>query len=202
MSLVNILPSQGRCIHCFVGLEEEKQLVCETCYHHPAPYKRVACAVEYASPAGTLVRELKYKGRVDFAKTLASFMVIQIGKLEWPLPDLIVPAPQTFIRRFERGYNQSALIAKHMGQMLNIETKEILKRKIGGFSQNKLSKAQREELSEDLFSYKETEEISGKTILLIDDVLTTSSTLRCSAKALKEGFPKAIYALCFCIAEK
>ncbi len=198
---LELLNPEYRCVHCF-SLLEEKKMLCENCAQQKAPYKRVASVFEYLSPAGSLVKALKYQSRVDFAKTLAAFMVIQFEQLGWPRPELIVPAPQTWLRSLERGFNQSKLIAEHMSEMLEIEMQDVLKRKAGGFSQNKLSKEARKDLDESLFTLKKNADLSDKVILLIDDVMTTSSTIRCCGKALQEGLPKSIYALTFCFAEK
>ncbi len=196
-----LLDPLGKCLHCFTHLEDNKPL-CDNCFQNPAPYKRAASVFDYQGPASSLIKALKYQSRTDYAKDVAAFMVMQLENLKWPLPDIIIPVPQTTLRKIERGFNQSALIANHLAQMLNIETLEVLKRKSGGFSQSSLSKAQREELSKDLFYCREQTDLSGKIALLIDDVLTTSTTLRCCAAALKEVFPKSIYVLTFCHAEK
>ena len=74
----------------------------------------------------------------------------------------------------------------------------VLKRKSGDYSQAGLSKKQRMDLKGETFIFKTGHDLEDKVILLIDDVMTTGSTLRRCAEALQGGHPKSIYALVLC----
>jgi competence protein ComFC len=160
---------------------------------------RSAAAFDYFGPAATLVQQLKFARRVFLAKEIAAFLVIQLFRLGWPLPDLLVPVPQSWIRRLSRGFNQSQLIAQEMGALLNRPSVDLLKRRSGDFAQVGLDRQQREALSAQAFSWKRAFDLSDQTVLLIDDVMTTGRTLGCSAEILQESFPKAIYGLTCCL---
>lgn len=125
-------------------------------------------------------------------------MAYQFLQLEWPKPDLIVPIPLTFTHQLSRGYNQSLLLAEELGKILDIPVKSILKRKFGDYSQAGLSFKQRVALAENTFSLKDKNSIQDLTILLIDDVVTTGTTLKLAAEALQEGFPSHIYGMTLC----
>ncbi len=166
-----------------------------------SPFKWVASAFEFTGVAASLIHQLKFVGRRELAKDLASWMVIQFVRQNIPLPDLIVPVPQSFARKLSRGYNQSFLIAQEIGELLERPVKDLLKRKSGEFPQRALSKTAREISLSHSFSWKSPCDISDKTVLLVDDVMTTGSTLYQCGRVLQEGFPAALYALTFCSAE-
>ena len=79
---------------------------------------------------------------------MAAFLVAQLDRLGWPMPDAIIPVPLSFGRWLERGYNQSALLADEMGALLQCPVWNALKRKSGDFSQAALSLEQRKALME------------------------------------------------------
>jgi ComF family protein len=198
--LLTLLSSEGRCRGCFTLLEEKNK--CPQCDQKVACFKRAA-ALDYFGPAATLVQRLKFANRPHLAKDLAAFMVVQLFRLGWPTPDLLIPVPQPFTRFLVRGYNQSELLAKEMGQLLNREVKNLLKRRSGDFPQMGQERSQREKLSQAAFFWKKKnscEQVVGKTVLLIDDVMTTGTTLRQTASLLQEAGPAALYALAACLA--
>ncbi len=193
-----MLPMEGRCRRCFAQKDEG---VCQACRKRGSPFKCMAAAFEYAGPAATLVQQLKFGRRRELAKDLAAWMAIQFLRLEVPLPDLIVPVPQPLVRTLMRGYSQSLLLAKELGAILDRPVHDLLKKRSGDFPQTGMTRAQRESLAPDAISWKRHCSISDKVVLLVDDVMTTGSTLRLSGRTLEEGFPAALYALTSCITE-
>lgn len=186
LTYLTLIEPEGRCPFCFG----------ESCKECKEPWGRVAAACDEIGPAATLLYQLKQSDSPYLAKGAGALMATQFLKMEWPFPDLIVPVPLAPTRLYERGYNQSYLLAKVVGEILDRPVVELLKRRSGDFSQGGLSKRQREALDGENFILKEGGK--GKTVLLIDDLIMTGSTLRCSAEALWEGEPKAIYGLVFC----
>jgi ComF family protein len=160
--------------------------------------KRIAAAFDYDGPAATLVKQLKYGGQPYLAEGAGSFLTAQFIRLEWPLPDFIIPMPMAPLRRFERGYNQSQLLAEVIGRLINRPVLNILKRASGDFSQAGLSHKQRLQLSENAITLKSNEQLRDACLLLVDDVMTTGSTLQRCAKALAGGYPESIYAITVC----
>jgi competence protein ComFC len=193
LNLLELIESSERCPVCFASRGSE----IHTCTHSTF---RHAAAFDYFGPAAALVRELKYSGRVDLAAPLAGYMGVQFSRLNWPLPDVIVPVPISFFRFLSRGYNQSTLLANHLGQILDRPVENILKRKSGDFSQSSLDKTHREQLSSHSFFWKKGADVADKVVLLIDDVATTKTTLSHCVALLREGFPRSVYALTVCIA--
>jgi predicted amidophosphoribosyltransferase len=100
-----------------------------------------------------------------------------------------------------RGYNQSALIAQEIARLLERPCLDLLKKRSGDFPQTGLSREQRESLTSDAITWKKHHPISDKIVLLVDDVMTTGSTLRRCTETLQEAYPQAIYALAFCCSD-
>lgn len=155
-----------------------------------------AAAFEYLGPVQTLVKELKYSGQWYLAKTAAAFMLLQIERLAWDKPDLIIPIPQPFLKKMLRGYNQSGLIAKELADLLDVPVIDALKRQSGNYSQASLSIEQRLQLNPTTIQLR-TCDVEDKTVLIIDDVMTTGTTMRLCAETLLQGYPKKLYGLAF-----
>lgn len=103
--------------------------------------------------------------------------------------DIIIPVPLHHSRQRKRGYNQSELIGRAMAGTLNIPLhSDCLKRSRNTKSQTKLNIHQRLENVSNAFVVTNVDEIHGKSILLIDDVITTGSTINaCAAQLIRHG---------------
>ncbi len=179
-----------RCPYCFA--ENDGRRPCPDCVRKKRWYIRIASAIDYLGPTQTLVKKLKY-GRMPFlAKTAAAFMLMQHERLGWERPDVIVPVPR---RLWFQGTNHAALIAQGLADHFKVKMRPLVVREAGDFSQARLTKVQRERLISAHFFLKKKEGVSGKRVLLVDDVMTTGTTLLHTAEALREGIPKEIYAL-------
>jgi ComF family protein len=128
-------------------------------------------------------------------------MAMQFIDLGWPIPDLIVPVPISWTHWLGRGYNQSLLLAEVISSILGSPVKDIIKRQSGDYSQAGLSRSSRLKLSKGNFSLKPNADVADRVVLLIDDVMTTGSTLRRCAEQLLIQCPREIYALTLCCAE-
>lgn len=114
--------------------------------------------------------------------------------LDWPL-DVVVPIPLGKKRRQERGYNQVDLIARPFSLALGLDYKPAaLKRHRETNSQVGLSAVERRVNMQNAF-VANTSLVRGKTVLVMDDVSTTGSTLSSSADALYQSGAKDVFAL-------
>jgi ComF family protein len=197
-SLLELIDPQERCPTCFNLLPEELSLLCHHCLQYPSLYFRMAAAFDYDGPAAALVKRLKYANQPYLALGMAAFLVAQFDRLQWPFPDAIVPVPLSFTHWLERGYNQSALLAEEMGKLLQCPVWYVLKRQSGDYSQAALNLEQRKALDGRRFHLNLTYSLQGKVLLVIDDVMTSGSTLRHCAETLGAGYPASLYALTFC----
>ncbi|MBC8464745.1 MAG: ComF family protein [Bacteroidetes bacterium] len=134
----------------------------------------------------TLMHQLKYGRQQEiglyFGKELGKALFEQKGFI---LPDLIVPVPLHWKKEKTRGYNQCQLICEGLSNKLNIPVvSNILFRKVHSESQTKKKRFQRWENVEEIFGINEGSVLIGKHILLIDDIVTTGSTLEACVQTL------------------
>ena len=158
---------------------------------------RAASSWLYFKPEGavqSLMHELKYQEN----KKLGIWLGREFGKQLASSPfseklDIIIPVPLHKKKERIRGYNQSTLLAKGLSASLNIPFNvEALVRTRHTDSQTKKSREERVNNIEGAFSVKSPQELVNKNILLVDDVVTTGSTIIECAKTLEKANPQSI----------
>lgn len=197
-TLFEILPKEHHCRHCFKEIGITTHRICSDCRFMDQPLTQIAAACTYQGPAATMVRKMKYGNLPWLSKSAAAFMAIQWVTLDWPMPDYIIPVPCHWIRRWDRGYNQAELIAVELGKILGVPVALNLKRRVGGFSQAGLSREERLQLKHECFYMRGKPNLEDKTVLLVDDVMTTGTTMKICAEVINSQFTKDIYGLSFC----
>jgi ComF family protein len=150
-----------------------------------------AMSLLYFTPASivqNLIHQVKYKGQEKLAIYLGKLM----GRALLSAPrfheiDLILPLPLFKNREKQRGYNQSALLGRGIAEVMGIPVNEkALKRVKSSSSQTRKSREERWENVEGLFTLSDPDPLENKSILLVDDVMTTGATLdACSSPLLK-----------------
>ncbi|MFI5344014.1 MAG: ComF family protein [Chlamydiales bacterium] len=197
-SLLELINPEERCPVCFDLQKSHSTHECRSCRGQPSLLYRIGAAFDYIGPAATLIKKLKYANQPHLARGLAAFLIAQYDQLDWPLPDAFIPVPLSFSHWLERGYNQSSLIAEEMGRLLGLPVWHALKRRSGDFSQAGLTLAQRKELNGQPFKLRKKYSLQNRTFILIDDVMTSGTTLRKCAECLMEASPACVYALTVC----
>lgn len=139
------------------------------------------------------VQAFKYEGAVDLAAPLAQRLVVALRSTVWQV-DAVVPVPLFADREADRGYNQSSLLSHHVSAATGIRSRAGCLRRVRNTNQQALlSVADRRENVRDAF--EANEDARGLSILLVDDVITTGSTLRECAIALREHGAIAVYGI-------
>ena len=143
--------------------------------------------------------EKKFNVGIFLGKTLAN--KINSNRPDWKI-DLIIPIPLHQLKKAERGYNQSFYIAKGIGKILDIPFSDrVVKRIKYTESQTTMTLNEREENISGAFKVINRNSVNGKTILIIDDVITTGATISECGKVLLEAGAKNIYAASVAIAD-
>ena len=141
-----------------------------------------------------LILDYKFNEKSHIYKTFVNF-VLKNQKMFENLKsyDTIIPVPISKKRMKQRGYNQSLLIAKELGNRLNIEiqTKCLIKKQ-DVIEQSKLNREQRSKNIQNVYELKNKQIIENKKIILVDDIYTTGSTVKECSKTLKKANPKEI----------
>jgi ComF family protein len=148
------------------------------------------------------LHQLKYRNHPEIGVTLGRFYGEKMrdeSEVRSEV-DVIIPIPLHPARKRKRGYNQSAKFAEGLSERLGIPfTDELLERRIKTETQTRKTKLNRWENIAGVFGLKVPESIRGKKILLVDDVITTGSTLEaCSQLLFDQGCQQLNIA---CIAE-
>lgn len=149
------------------------------------------------------IHALKYDKKFTVGIFLGKVLASEIKKHQtnWKF-DLIIPIPLHQLKKAERGYNQSFYIAKGIGKILGIPFSDRVAKRIKYTeSQTTMTLSEREENISGAFKVIKRNAINGKTILIIDDVITTGATISECGKALLDAGAKNIYAASIAIAD-
>ncbi len=156
------------------------------------PFEHAAGHFFYSTKSGlaTLMQDLKYHHYRGLARYIGEVM----GQELYTTPflsdiDLIIPIPMYFLKKARRGYNQTEEIAKGLGSATGIPIKTILKAVKPHKAQAKLSGERRIHNIKDIFRIDNADLISGKHVLLLDDVCTTGTTLTKAAETILAASP-------------
>lgn len=193
---VNNLPrNNGKiCKICGSKIEGEGEL-CENCFSHIPSFDIARAPFLYEEPISNLVQRFKYHNGKYLFKPLSEFMIDEYLKNNFNC-DLIIPMPLSKQHLKIRKYNQAEELAKHISQNLNIPLYNgIIERVKDTEKQTKLTFTERLENLKDAFKILDKKAIKNKTILVVDDVITTGATLNSCCLELRKGKPKKIIVL-------
>lgn len=135
-----------------------------------------------------LIHQLKYRGKTRLGHELGVWFGTELARKNGShlQADWIIPVPLHPVRRRQRGYNQSEEIANGLTQALGIKTRtDLLWRTKFQASQTRKSRTERWKNVSTVFSVIKPEQVRGRHLLLIDDVLTTGATLEACVSELR-----------------
>ncbi len=142
--------------------------------------------------AQKLLYSLKYHGKQDVGYVLGEDYGVELSKQL--NPDIIVPVPIHKSKKRRRGYNQSTYIANGISKALgNVEVKEdLISRTKRTETQTKKSRIQRWENANNIYS-EVADDLSGKSVLVVDDVITTGATIGMLCDQVKKANAKSLH---------
>lgn len=154
------------------------------------------CVGAYSEALKTALRNFKFNDKPSYFRAFAELLAHKLENLlDTSQIDLIVPVPLSKSRLRQRGYNQSELIAKHVSRLSHIPfSNNVLLKMKDTKSQSTLSRADRLINLENSFFIKNSSKVYDKNILIIDDIITTGSTVNECSKALKSVGAKQVLA--------
>lgn len=173
------LPWHHGCVRCGGVLlhHEDHTAYCKTCLTTPPPYQHLVSVWRYGFPIQHAIHEYKFEHQHHwqryFKQQLFNAVLAQASQ---PLPELILPVPLHRKRLRQRGYNQSLLLARPLAKQLGLLCPHRwVKRVRHTQPQAELKAMQRRSNVKQAFMSKL--EVAGKSIAIVDDIVTTGNTV-------------------------
>jgi len=191
------------CIDTFRPVEDEKAcplcgrlvgkpVLCGACIEEKRAFRRGYFGYYFEGRLRDAVHAFKFNGRIDVGKHLVHLLKERMTAITENV-DCIVPVPVTEKRLMERGFNQSFIIAEEIAKMTG---KELCPTALVKTKQTRdqyaLSRKERRSNVKAVFSVKNSRRISGKKVLLVDDLFTTGYTAREAARLLIRSSAKEV----------
>lgn len=177
----------SRCQRCALRVPAGAS-VCGACLKHPPLFDACLAAVDYAYPWAGVLADFKFHADPGWAGTLATLL----RSTPWAEPaleaaDRVLPVPLSVERLRERGFNQSALLARHLAGA-KADARSLL-RLHATEAQSGLPRAQRLRNLQGAFAVEPARAaaLRGQRVVLLDDVMTTGATAHAATQALREA---------------
>jgi ComF family protein len=174
-------------MQCGLSLEGQSAGTCGRCLQKTPPWDRVLAALLYGFPVDVLVRRFKFNRNMACGEVLG----IELGRKVveavpgYTRPDLIVPVPLHRSRQASRTFNQSELLARHVGRRLEIPVDHrLLSRVRKTRAQSGLDARSRRRNTRGAFHCRYRRSAGIRHAALVDDVMTTGSTLEACTREL------------------
>ncbi|MGH8518580.1 MAG: ComF family protein [Panacagrimonas sp.] len=167
--------SGPRCPRC--ALDSPRGEVCGRCLTQPPHYDATVAALAYEFPADVLVHSLKFRGELALASLLGEMLR---ERIVMEATDLVVPVPLSDARLRGRGYNHALEIARHLGRAVDFE---LCVRERDTPPQMDLPYDERQRNVRGAFRCPRA--LAGRSVAVVDDVMTTGATLNEMASTLK-----------------
>lgn len=190
------------CLDCLHTISHPEGELCRRCgrpWHGPTPcpqcagknwaFTQARSVGPYHGELRLAVHRLKFRNQQAGARILAQLMFQSVEASWWPELDGIVPVPLHPERLRQRGYNQAELLAYELSLLSHRPMQPLLERRHPTPAQIGLSQQQRRANMQGAFRVApgRQQQLQGKRLLLVDDVLTTGSTLDACARALRQA---------------
>lgn len=187
------------CASCGVPFELDQgpDARCAACLADPPAHDGVRAAVAYGEVARTLALKLKHGRRVGLAAVIGAHLA---RRAEGEAGALLVPVPLHRWRIWQRGFNQSALIGREVARRLSLELRtDLLHRRKATPMLGGLGRAARARTLRGAFAVPSEKKgvLSGRTVLLVDDVYTSGATANGCARVLKRAGAARVVVLCW-----
>lgn len=179
-----LAPPLCACCGAPFDLDPGPDVRCGGCLREPPRFRRARAVLRYDEHGKPLILRFKHADRLDMAPTLARWMA-RAGAELLADAELLAPVPLHWSRLFARRYNQAAVLANELARLSGRPAApRLLERRRRTPSQGSMGRSQRRNNVKGAFAVRDAKTIAGRSILLIDDVLTTGATVGECARVL------------------
>lgn len=164
---------------------------CGNCLQNEPAWDRMVVVGRYDEPLSYLIHRFKFQKQFWLDRTLARLLLLAVYEARrthgLSFPEALIPVPLYHFRQWQRGYNQADLLAQALSRWLEIPClSHIVKRVKHTHTQRGLSAATRRQNLKNAFALDLTKPFPYQRVALVDDVITTGSTLNEIAKQLRK----------------
>jgi ComF family protein len=175
------------CQRCSQPFEAITETICGDCLKYPPSYDRCIALFHYQLPVDQFIIRLKFQRKLLYSKLLGELLLTQVLPLYVKeKPNLILPVPLHKMRLRERGFNQALEIARPIAKHMKIPMGITLVRRVRHTEAQSLIPAD-QRYKNVKNSFVVTENLAGKYIVIIDDVMTTGHTVNELSKTLRKA---------------
>lgn len=169
---------------------------CANCAHRALYFDAAVSAYRSRGIARHVILNFKYGRQIHLRHLVGRWLIAALddSRLRDRRFDVVVPVPLHPARQRERGFNQAALLADRIGPHLGVPVRRVLQRVRFTTTQTAFDRVERIQNLRHAFRLRRNADVRKLHVLLIDDVLTTGSTLSECARVLKENGARSVYA--------
>lgn len=191
---------QPVCKKCGKEITSAEREYCLDCGKHKRTFEYGRALVNYDAVAKKSMAAIKYRNKREYLDFYAEAICLKYGRLMLRLEaDALVPVPVHPSRRRARGFNQAELLARRIGERLEIPVcPDMLVRRKKTAPQKQLNPKERLHNLEEAFAAGNVPD-GIKRVILVDDIYTTGSTIEACARALSGAGVEKIYFITICI---
>ena len=182
------LPRPGpHCHQCGLPLGSAGDRICGACITRKPVFTRTVFPLQYGFPADRLVQALKFNRQLAAGRVLSHLIYEHVSANQLSHPDVLIPVPLHRLRMMKRGFNQAYELGNHVSKKLGIPMLTTsLRRRRNTKAQSGLSRKQRRKNMRGAF-YWHGSTRPGRHVALIDDVMTTGTTVTECARVLRKA---------------
>jgi competence protein ComFC len=190
-----VAPFCQKCSEPFEGAITSA-FTCANCAHRTIYFDAAVAAYRGRGMVRQMIHEFKYGRKIHLRHLVARWLhaALDDERLCGRRFDVIVPVPLHPARQRERGFNQASLLAELLSAQTSIPAKPVLERIRYTTTQTALDRSERMENLHNAFRLRKNADVRGLRVLLVDDVLTTGSTLNECARVLKRAGAFSVHA--------
>jgi len=170
---------------------------CVFCRRYPVPFDAAVRAGAYAGPLRTLILRCKYGPRASLAAVLGRLLADRLALADWAdRVDRIVPVPLHWSRRVRRGFNQALGMARELVRAVpwcrRVDRRALLRTRPTAY-QTGIPASRRRQNVRGAFRVRRGAGLEGRTVLLVDDVMTSGTTVAECTRVLKRAGAAEVY---------